>query len=76
MSGETVPFIGDPPSPGPDVRRALEPASEYLDEAEDLLWAAATESSDGEVNTPIEELTQDVWEVQARLGTRREEFEP
>ncbi|MFC6756775.1 MULTISPECIES: hypothetical protein [Haloarcula] len=67
--------MGDPPSPDQDVLRALELADGYLDEAEDLLWAAATESSADDVSAPIEELTQDVWDVQARLETLQEEFE-
>jgi len=67
--------MGDPPSPDPDVLRALQLADGYLDEAEDLLWAAATESSADEVSAPIEELTQDVWDVQARLESLREEFD-
>ncbi|PSP84436.1 hypothetical protein BRC96_04725 [Halobacteriales archaeon QS_6_64_34] len=67
--------MGDPPSPDPDVRRALELADGYLDEAEDLLWTAATESSVDDVSVPIEELTQDVWDLQARLETLREEFD-
>ena len=67
--------MGDPPSPDPDVRRALELADGYLDEAEDLLWAAATESSADDVSVPIEELTQDVWDVQSRLEAFREEFD-
>jgi len=71
----TVLFMGDPPSPDPDVRRALELADGYLDEAEDLLWAAATESSADEVSAAIEELTQDVWDVQSRLHTLKESFD-
>jgi hypothetical protein len=67
--------MGDPPSPDPDVLRALELADGYLDEAEDLLWTAATESSVDDVSVPIEELTQDVWDLQARLETLREEFD-
>jgi len=67
--------MGEPPSPDPDVVRALQLADGYLDEAEDLLWAAATESTADEVSAPIEELTQDVWDVQTRLETLREEFE-
>ena len=67
--------MGDSPSPEPDVLRALQLADGYLDEAEDLLWAAATESSADEVSAPIEELTQDVWDVQAQLEALREEFE-
>ena len=71
----TVPFMGDPPSPDPDVLRALELAEGYLDEAEDLLWTAATESESDDVSDPIEELTQDVWDVQARLEALHEEFD-
>ncbi|MBX0286839.1 hypothetical protein [Haloarcula salinisoli] len=67
--------MGDPPSPDQDVLRALELADGYLDEAEDLLWAAATESAADDVSEPIEELTQEVWDVQARLETLKEEFE-
>jgi len=65
----------DPPSPDPDVLRALELAEGYLDEAEDLLWAAASESTADEVSAPIEELTQDVWDVQSQLETLRQEFD-
>jgi hypothetical protein len=71
----TVVVMADPPSPDQDVLRALELADGYLDEAEDLLWAAATESGADDVSEPIEELTQDVWDVQARLETLQEEFE-
>jgi len=67
--------MGEPPSPDPDVLRALQLANGYLDEAEDLLWTAATESSAEEVSAPIEELTQDVWDLQARLETLQEEFD-
>lgn len=67
--------MGEPPSPDQDVLRALELADGYLDEAEDLLWTATTESSADEVSAPIEELTQDVWEIQSRLKTLKEEFE-
>jgi len=67
--------MGDPTSPDQDVLRALELADGYLDEAEDLLWAAATESNAEDISEPIEELTQDVWDVQARLEALREEFD-
>lgn len=67
--------MGDPPSPDQDVLRALKLADGYLDEAEDLLWTAATESNADEVSDPIEELTQDVWDLQVRLERLREEFE-
>ena len=67
--------MGDTPSPDSDVLRALELADGYLDEAEDLLWAAASESTADEVSAPIEELTQDVWDVQSQLETLRQEFD-
>ncbi|WP_324664983.1 hypothetical protein [Haloarcula sediminis] len=67
--------MGDPPSPDPDVLRALQLADGYLDEAEDLLWTAATESGSEEVSASIEELTQDVWDLQGRLEALQEEFE-
>jgi len=67
--------MGDTPSPDSDVLRALELAEGYLDEAEDLLWAAASESTADEVSAPIEELTQDVWDVQSQLETLRQEFD-
>ncbi|WP_262179268.1 hypothetical protein [Haloarcula laminariae] len=67
--------MGDPPPPDPDVLRALQLADGYLDEAEDLLWAAATESNSEEVSASIEALTQDVWDLQARLEALNEEFE-
>ena len=59
--------MGDPPS--------LELADGYLDEAEDLLWAAASESDSDEVSAPIEALTQDVWALQSRLEALQEEFD-
>jgi len=65
----------EPPSHDPDVLRALQLADGYLDEAEDLLWTAASESSAEEISGPIEELTQDVWDLQARLETLQEEFD-
>ena len=67
--------MGDAPSPDRDVLRALKLADGYLDEAEDLLWTAATESSADDVSDPIEELTQDVWDLQVRLERLREEFD-
>jgi len=71
----TVLFMGEPPSPDPDVLRALELADGYLDEAEDLLWAAATESTVDDISRPIEELTQDVWEMQSQLEALKEELD-
>ncbi|PSP65163.1 hypothetical protein BRC76_00415 [Halobacteriales archaeon QH_8_67_36] len=46
-----------------DVFRALELADGHLDEAEELLWTAATEGSANDVSAPIEELTRDVWDL-------------
>jgi len=66
----------DGPSPDPDVLRALDLADGYLDEAEDLLWSAATQSDAAEVASPIEELTQDIWDLQTRLDALKNELEP
>ncbi|MDS0282762.1 hypothetical protein [Haloarcula onubensis] len=67
--------MGDPPSSESDVLRALELAEGYLDDAEDLLWTAATESAEDDVSAPIEELTQDVWDVQSRLEALKDDLD-
>lgn len=65
----------DSPSPDPDIVRALELADGYLSEAEDLLWTAASESSADEIRKPIENVTQELWELQAELETLTDDFE-
>jgi hypothetical protein len=65
----------DGPSPDPDIVRALELADGYLSEAEDLLWTAASESSADEIRKPIEDVTQELWELQAELETLTDDFE-
>jgi hypothetical protein len=63
------------PSPDPDTVRALELADGYLTEAEDLLWTAASESPSEDVREPIQNITQELWEVQSQLETLTDEFE-
>jgi len=65
----------DSPSPDPDIVRALELADGYLSEAEDLLWTATSESTADEIREPIENVTQELWELQAELGTLTDDFE-
>lgn len=67
--------MADSPSPDPDIVRALELADGYLNEAEDLLWAAASESTADEIRRPIEDVTQELWELQSELETLTDEFE-
>jgi len=65
----------DSPSPDPDIVRALELADGYLSEAEELLWTAGSESTDDEIRKPIEDITQELWELQAELETLTDDFE-
>lgn len=67
--------MADGPSPDPDIVRALELADGYLTEAEDLLWTAASESTANEIRQPIEDITQELWELQSELETLTDEFE-
>lgn len=63
------------PSPDPDIVRAIELADGYLTDAEDLLWTAASESTSEDVREPIENITQELWELQSQLETVTDELE-
>jgi hypothetical protein len=67
--------MGDGLSPDPDTIKALELADGHLSEAEDLLWTAASESVDDEVRKPIEDVTQELWEIQSQLERLTDELE-
>lgn len=57
-----------------EVVRALELADGYLTEAENVLWETAAESETDDVSEPVEQLTQEVWELQHRLDDLQDEF--
>ncbi len=67
--------MGNGPSPDPDIMKSVELADKYLTEAEDLLWTAASENHDDEVREPIEDVTQELWEIQSQLNELTDEFE-
>jgi len=62
-------------SPDSDIVRTLELADGYLSEAEDLLWTAASQSTTDEIRRPIEDITQELWELQSELETLTDDFE-
>jgi hypothetical protein len=58
----------------PEVARALEAADGYLTKAENVLWETAAEINTDEMSEPVEQLTQEVWELQHQLDEIQEEL--
>lgn len=58
-----------------DVLRALEIANNHLEEAENVLWAAATQAESPEQTTDVEAVTQSVWDAQHDILDLKRELE-
>lgn len=57
-----------------DLRRTLDLAAGYLDDAETVLWRATSEPSPSAVEEELEALSHDVWTLQERLRDLRAEL--
>jgi|GEM_PF-4810116 hypothetical protein len=58
-----------------DTLRALEAATKHLEEAEEVLWTAATRAESTEHTRDIEAVTRGVWDTQHELLDLKRKFE-
>jgi hypothetical protein len=58
-----------------EALRALELADGYLEDAENVLWTAAIETNAEQVCVPLEELTEQIWEIQQQLYDLQDQIE-
>lgn len=58
-----------------DLRQALELASNYVTEAEDVLWESARRAETEEASRALDPLLQELWDVQTTMAELQREFD-
>lgn len=58
-----------------DLSQALELASRYVTEAEDVLWESARRAETEEASRALDPLLQETWELQVMITELQREFD-
>lgn len=58
-----------------DLKQSLKLASNYVSEAEDVLWESARRAETEEASRALDPLLQELWELQVAMSELQREFD-